>query len=156
MMRDFHDATTITRAKLVSLDDAGEYQRLAFEGYTGERFTEVARAQPHGFSSAPQAGAVGHMLRMGSSDRVLALGFETPGRPRSTVSGGAVLYDANGSVVYAKMSGGVEIKAAQGSVEITRGALKVIVSDTRVDLGGPGGPAVVTTAGSSSKVFAIV
>lgn len=155
-MRDFHDAPTITRARLVSLDDSGEHQRLAFEGYAGESFTDVARAQPHGFSSAPQAGAVGHMLRMGSSDRLLALGFETPGRPRSTVAGGSVLYDASGSIVYAKMSGGVEIKAAQGSVEITRGALKVIVSDSRVDLGGPGGHRVATEAGFSNKVFAIL
>jgi phage gp45-like len=156
MMRDLYDASLILRGELTGLDDSGEHQLLDFKGFAGEAFTKVARAGVHGFSSSAPAGSVGYAARIGSSDRLLALGFETPGRPRDTIAGGAVLYDQAGNIVYAKMSGGVEIKAAAGSVEITRGALKVIVSDTRVDLGGPGGFAVETVAGPSSKVFAIL
>jgi phage gp45-like len=149
-------APMITRARLDGLADAGEHQLIDASGFAGERFTKIVRSQPHGFSSSPQAGSVGYLMRMGDSDRMVALGFETPGRPRSIEGGGAQLYDAAGNLIYARMAGGVEIKAAAGSVEITRGALKVIVSGTRVDLGGPGGPAVVTTAGPSSKVFAVL
>jgi phage gp45-like len=155
-MRDLYDSSLILRGELTGLDDSGEQQLLSFKGFAGEEFTKVARAGVHGFSSSAPAGAVGYAARIGSSDRLLALGFETPGRPRGTVAGGAVLYDQAGSIVYAKMSGGVEIKAAAGSVEITRGALKVIVSDTRIDLGGPDGQAVQTVSGPSSKVFAIL
>ena len=45
---------------------------------------------------------------------------------------------------------------AGGGVTLKRGSLSVAVSDTRVDLGGPGGSAVQTVAGTSAKVFAVL
>lgn len=152
----FDSSSTFTRGRLVSLDDTGEHQRMVVEGYAGERFSNVVRAQSHGFSSSPPAGAVGHFMRMGESDRVFALGYETPQRPLNTIGGGAVLYDGTGNIVYAKMGGGVEVKANAGTVTLTRGSLSVTISQTRVDLGGPGGTAVLTQAGPSTKVFAIL
>lgn len=42
------------------------------------------------------------------------------------------------------------------SVTLEKGDMKVIVSSSRVDLGGTGGQAVLTEAGPSSKVFAVL
>ncbi|UNJ22058.1 hypothetical protein [Microcystis phage vB_MweS-yong2] len=155
-MNDFWDAPTITRFKLTKAVDSGDHQLIDGEGYSGESFTGMARAQPHGFSSNPPAGAVGYALRMGSSDRLLALGFETPGRPRDLVAGGGVLYDADGNITFCRMGDGVLVRAVNGTVTIERGPMRVIISEDRVDLGGPGGEQVVTVAGPSSKVFAIL
>jgi phage gp45-like len=168
----FAGATQITRGRLVSTDDSGEHQRLTFTGYAGEKLSDVVRAQPHGFTSHPPADAVGYMLRMGESDRVLALGFETPNRPRSVPPGTAALYDSSGNVIFAKAGQGIRIRAetggmtietpegsvtiagGTGDMTITRGPMKLMMSATRIDLGGPGGAAVQTTAGPSSIVFA--
>jgi phage gp45-like len=155
-MRDLYDAPTITRAKLTAVDDSGEHQLLDFEGYAGESFTKVARAQPHGDSSNPPAGSIGHILRMGSSDRLLALGFETPGRPLNLPSGAKVIYDSGGNIVRLTTSDGISLDAATGVAKLSRGGMSIIVSPGRVDLGGAGGSAVQTVAGPSSKVFAIL
>ena len=154
-MRDQWDAPTITRFKVISTDDSGDSQTISAEGYSGETFTKVYRAQPHGSSSHPPVGAVGHGLRMGSSDRLLMLGFETPGRPKNLLEGQKVLYDSSGNMIFCKTADGIRVSAATGTVEITRGPMKVIISATRVDLGGPGGSGVMTSSGPSSKVFAI-
>lgn len=155
-MRDIYDAPTITRAKLTKVDDSGEHQLLDFEGYTGETFTKVARAQPHGDSSNPPAGSIGHILRMGSSDRLLALGFETPGRPLNLPAGAKAIYDSGGNIVRLTTADGISLDAATGVAKLSRGGMSIIVSSGRVDLGGTGGSAVVTLAGPSSKVFAIL
>lgn len=42
------------------------------------------------------------------------------------------------------------------SVTMEKGGMKVIVSSSRVDLGGTGGQAVLTEGGASSKVFAVI
>jgi phage gp45-like len=170
----FAGASQITRGRLISIDDSGEHQRLTFTGYAGEKLSDVVRAQPHGFTSHPPANAVGYMLRMGESDRVLALGFETPNRPRSVPVGTAALYDSSGNVIFAKAgegiklraeAGGLTIETPQGSISvadgtgdmtITRGPMKILMSATRIDLGGPGGQAVQTVGGPSSIVFARV
>lgn len=146
------------RFDLTSLDDGGDQQLLGGRGVAGEELARVSRIMPHGLASSPPIGSHGiGMAINGRRDQVAVLGLEDPAkRRRNVVAGGAVLYDAAGNLVYAKMTGGVEIKAADGSVEITRGDLKVIVSDTRIDLGGPGGFRVATQAGLSSKVFAIL
>lgn len=165
MPSEFWAASEITTARVKSIDDAGENQRIVAEGYRGERFTQVTRAQPHGFSSRPPVDAVGHFLRFGSSDRVIALGFETPGRQKNLPEGAAVLYDTSGNVIFAKaaegvrikaVAGGVLVEAETGTIELKRGDMRVIVSEDRVDLGGPGGSRVVTLAGPSAKVFAIL
>lgn len=165
MPSEFWAASEITTARVKSIDDAGENQRIVAEGYRGERFTDVVRAQPHGISSRPPADAVGHFLRFGSSDRVIALGFETAARQKNLPEGAAVLYDTSGNVIFAKaaegirikaVAGGVLVEAETGTIELKRGDMRVILSEDRVDLGGPGGSRVVTLAGPSTKVFAIL
>lgn len=162
---EFWDASSVTRGKIVAVDDGGRGQMLEVEGFSGERFSGVLRAQPHGHSSVPPTGAVGHFLRLGASDRLVAIGYETEGRPVSSPAGSSVLYDSSGNLIFAKagegvivraVAGGVEVEAQSGNVTLKRGALTVTLSETRVDLGGTGGPAVMTQAGPSTKVFAIV
>jgi phage gp45-like len=51
--------------------------------------------------------------------------------------------------------GNASIVVQDGKITATVGGMKIILSASRVDLGGEGGPAVVTTAGPSSKVFAV-
>lgn len=106
----YRDANLFTRARLLAFDDAGEFQTSNIRGYAGETFTKVHRIQSHGFSSHPPADAVGLMLRMGESDRALALGFETAGRPRSLPTGGTALYDQHGNVLK-MINTGVELSA---------------------------------------------
>jgi phage gp45-like len=156
MMRDFYDSSLTFRARLVGIDDSGDQQLLDFEGFAGERFTKVARASFHGFSSNPPIGSVGWVQRIGSSDRLQALGFENTSRPRNTVSGGGVLHDEFGNIIYAKMAGGIEARVVNGKFEVDVQGMKIIATAARIDLGGPGGFAVETVAGPSSKVFAIL
>jgi phage gp45-like len=103
-------ANVFTRARLLGFDDSGDFQTANFRGFAGETYTKVHRIQPHGFSSHPPADAVGLMLRMGESDRALAFGFETPGRPRNVPQGGTALYDQHGNVLK-MVNTGVELAA---------------------------------------------
>lgn len=98
-MRDFHDAPAITRARLTLIDDSGDHQTADFSGHAGEKSSGVLRLQSHGFTSVPPADAYGYMMRMGQSDRMVALGFETSGRPKSLSSGAVALYDSSGKVL---------------------------------------------------------
>jgi phage gp45-like len=165
MITEFGEASTITRGKVVAVNDTARGQTITIKGYSGETFTGVLRGQPHGFSSHPPIDSVGYFLRQGSSDRLTAIGYESAGRPVNSPSGTAVLYDDKGNQIFAKGSGGVSIKAVDGgimveadtgTITLKRGALTVTVSPTRVDLGGTGGQAVQTVSGPSSKVFAIL
>jgi phage gp45-like len=165
MVTEFGEASTITRGKIVSVDDSPRGQLVTIQGYSGETFSGVLRGQPHGFSSNPPIGSIGYFLRLGSSDRLMAIGYDDASRPLGSPSGTSVLYDASGNLLFAKgaagisikaVAGGVMVEAQTGTITLKRGALSVTVSDERVDLGGPGGSQVVTLAGPSSKVFAIL
>lgn len=164
-MSEFARSSDITRAEVTTVDDSKRGQLIGLRGYAGETYTDVLRAQPHGFSSHPPVGAVGHFLRLGSSDRLVSLGFETDKRPTASSAGTAVLYDSSGNVIFAKaadgiklkaVAGGVMVEADTGTITLKRGGLTVTMSDTRIDLGGPGGGRVMTEAGPSTKVFAIL
>jgi phage gp45-like len=95
----FRDANALTRARLTAFDDGGEFQKASFRGFAGETFTDVHRIQMHGFSSHPPKDAVGLMMRMGESDRLVAFGFDTPNRPRDLAAGGTAIYDQHGNVL---------------------------------------------------------
>jgi len=179
---EFWDASSITRGKIRAVTDSARGQTLDVEGFTGERFSKVLRGQPHGFSSHPPVDAVGHFLRLGSSDRLVALGFESVARPVNSPPGTAVLYDDKGNTVFAKgadgvtmraTTGGVAIEAESGTVSLKRGNMQATISDNRieigfasgetivltpgrVDLGGEGGARVATESGFSNKVFAVL
>lgn len=179
---EFWDASSITRGKIRAVTDSARGQTLDVEGFTGERFSKVLRGQPHGFSSHPPVDAIGHFMRLGSSDRLVALGFESGARPVNSPPGTAVLYDDKGNTVFAKgadgvtmraTQGGVAIEAETGNITLKRGGmtatlsderiefslasgLKVVLTPGRVDLGGEGGHRVATESGFSSKVFSIL
>jgi phage gp45-like len=159
----FDGANLITRARLTALRDDGETQVMDLAGHAGERFTGVPRQQTHGFSSHPPADAVGTFLRLGESDRLVALGYETPGRPRSLPQGTVALYNADGTVhkllptktdfdqggkpMVTRNTPKYRVKAGEFvHIEIEPGA--------GVYLGKEPWYPVVTTAGPSNHVFA--
>jgi phage gp45-like len=179
---EFGEASTFTRGEIVSIDDSARGQTMTVRGYRGETFTKVLRDQPHGFSSVPPIGATGWFERIGSSDRLRAIGFDSDKRPVASPDGSAVLYDSSGNVIFAKgadgvkmraKAGGIEVEAETGNITLKRGGmtatlsdqrvefalasgLKVVMTPTRVDLGGEGGARVATDSGLSSKVFAVL
>lgn len=156
----YPESSTITRAALVAADDSGEWQRIEVTGFKGEKFSEVLRAQSHGLSSHPPVGAVGNFLRLGSSDRLVALGFETPGRPRDLPSGATALYNADGTVwkllpAKADLDHGGKNNHERGIAKKKVEASDWIQFDgNAVYLGKPPYFPVVTTAGPSKHVFA--
>lgn len=165
MITEFGEASTFTRGEIVAVDDSGRGQLLTVKGFRGERFSGVLRDQPHGFSSVPPVGATGWFERVGSSDRLRAVGYDGAWRPVGSQTGTAVLYDDKGNTIFAKgvggiairaMAGGFEVEADVGTITLKRGGLSVTVSESRIDLGGPGGAPVSTAAGLSGKVFAIL
>lgn len=174
-------AWALSRGKVISVDDAGDYQKIVLTGYRGERFSDVIRAQPHGFSSSPPADAVGHLLRMGDSARAVALGFETAGRPRSLSPGGAVLYDATGNRIDVAGTSGIKLNAGTREMKLTAdgfafesdgggpatirvgnltievtGTLTITSPDTRIGAAGSGMAAVQTVSGPSPHLKASV
>lgn len=112
-------AWALSRGKVISVDDAGDYQKIVLSGYRDERFSDVIRAQPHGFSSSPPVDAVGHLLRMGDSARAVALGFETPARMKGLNPGAAVLYDASGNRIDASGPDGIKLNAGTREMKLT-------------------------------------
>lgn len=157
---EFFDASTITRGKIRSVDDAGATQKLEAEGYASERFSDVLRPQQHGFSSNPPDGAVGVFARMGSSDRLMALGYETEGRPRNLPRGATALYNADGTIWKLLPQKADLDHGGKNSHERGIAKKKVEASDwVHVDAGAvylgkaPYFP-VMTSAGPSKHVFA--
>lgn len=156
----YPESSTITRGRIVSADDSGDLQKITVKGHAGEEFSDVVRAQPHGFSSHPPADAVGIFLRHGSSDRLTALGFETPARPRDLPSGAAALYNADGTVwkllpAKADLDHGGKNNHERGIAKKKVEASDWIQFDgNAVYLGKPPYYPVMTTAGASQHVYA--
>ncbi|QEL26158.1 hypothetical protein FQV39_28770 [Bosea sp. F3-2] len=157
---EFGEASTITRGRIVAVDDSGETQKLTAEGYAGERFSEVQRPQAHGFSSHPPEGAIGTFLRMGSSDRLMALGYEMPSRPRNLPPGVPALYNADGTIWKLLPNKADLDHGNKNSHERAIGKKKIEAADWfHVDsgaiyLGKPPYYPVMTSAGPSQHVFA--
>lgn len=106
----YRDSNALTRARLLAFDDSSEFQKAKFRGFAGETFTDVHRIQMHGFSSHPPSDSVGLMLRLGESDRLLSLGFDTQNRPRNLPAGAVALYDQHGNVLK-MVNTGIELSA---------------------------------------------
>lgn len=156
----YPESSTITRGAIVSVDDSGGLQTISVKGFAGESFTEVVRAQSHGFSSNPPAGAVGTFLRHGSSDRLTALGFETEDRPKGLPAGASAIYNAFAIVwkfLAAKVDldhGGKNHHARAIGKQKTEAADWVQIDAPAIYLGKPPYFPVVTTAGPSQHVYA--
>lgn len=144
----------LRRATVEEVDDSGSQQLVNMRGLKGERFTKVYRAQPHGFSSVPPEGSEAVLLALGGrSDRVIMIGAEhRDHRPRNLPGGAQALYGINGELI-SLIGGVVRIVGATLMVEADT---KVVLKAPRVDLGEEGGDKVVTEAGPSSKVYAVV
>lgn len=156
----YPESSTITRGAIVSVDDSGGLQTITVKGFKGEQFSEVVRAQPHGFSSNPPEGSVGTFLRHGSSDRLTALGFETEDRPKALPSGASAFYNAF-QIVWRLLAGKADLDHggkdhhARGiGKQKTEAADWVQVDAPAIYLGKPPYFPVVTTAGPSQHVFA--
>jgi phage baseplate assembly protein V len=152
----------LRRATLVSVDDAGTQQMVGARGLKSEAFERVHRPQPHGFTSVPPSGSEGLLLSLGGrSDRALFLGGEQAGtRPAGLAAGATAIYDASGAIV-SLVEKNIRVVAAKldivGEADITiTSTARVTVTAPRVDLGAAGGVPVVTVAGPSSKVFAVL
>jgi phage gp45-like len=139
-------------------DDAGDLQLVRGRGLPAEELVRVHRVMPFGLASHAPEGSHALALAVGGRrDQVAVIGGETAGaRPKNQPAGTATLYDASGNVVSMLAGNGIRIRAVAGNAEIEAHGLKVIISPGRIDLGGPGGAAVETTAGPSTKVFAIL
>lgn len=144
----------LRRATIIEVDDSGTQQLVHMRGLKGEEFTKVYRAQPHGLSAVPMADAEAVLISLGGrSDRAVMLGGESRAlRPKGQPPGSTILYGANGEV----------ISLVQRAVRIVGETVRVVASERcvvecdRIDLGGEGGSKVVTEAGPSSRVFAVV
>lgn len=156
----YPESSTFTRGAIVSVDDSGGLQKITVRGFAGEEFSEVVRAQTHGVSSHPPAGAVGTFLRHGSSDRLTALGFETPGRPKDLPAGATALYNADGTIwkllpAKADLDHGGKNHHARGiAKQKTEAADWVQIEAPAIYLGKPPYFPVMTSAGPSNHVFA--
>jgi phage gp45-like len=98
-MHEFWHAPAITRARVKAVDDSGDHQTIDFTGHDGEEFTKVLRLQNHGFTSNPPDDSYGYFMRMGESDRLVALGFENKNRPKNLPRGAKAIYDQHGKVL---------------------------------------------------------
>lgn len=144
----------LRRATILEVDDAGSQQTVRMRGLKGEEFTKVYRAQPHGFTSVPPADSEAFLMALGGrSDRVVMIGGEHKDkRPVGLAAGATALYGADGELVSLVQK---TVRVVGETVRVVASA-KCIVEAPRTDLGGEGGSKVMTEAGPSSKVFAVV
>jgi phage gp45-like len=150
---------TLRRGTVLQTDDSGSQQMLTrLRGLASEQFSGVYRAQPHGLSSHPPAGAEGIFLALGGrSDRLLALGFEHKDyRHKNLREGESVLYDSAGNVLLARTDKGVLIKNKDGHIVVDPSEAK---KEKKVYLGGDPDKKhsfakVATEAGPSPYVYA--
>jgi phage gp45-like len=145
---------TLRRAGVLKVDDTGEQQLVDLIGLASDKPQKVVRVLPHGFSSNPPLQAEGIFKSLGGrSDRGMFIGGEHPQyRQKNLTSGAAVLYDQNGSVIYANMQNGIQIEAKEGTVYVKP------APGQNVYLGGNGSDGsyakVSTESGPAINVFA--
>ncbi len=156
----YPESSTFTRGTIVSVDDSGPWQKIKVRGFAGEEFSDVLRAQSHGFASNPPVGAVGNFMRAGSSDRLFAMGFEGEGRAKDLPPGVPALYNADGTVWKLLPEKADLDHGGKNSHARAIGKHKTEASDwiqfdgPAVYLGKPPYFPVMTTAGPSQHVFA--
>ena len=162
-----HALGRLFRAQHVETDDAGDLQTVTLYGQPGETLKRVHRVQPFGFHSSVPQGSHGMGLQFGYGGRTLNafLGGEHKDyRPRDRDVGSSALYDANGNLislvqkelrVTGKHATVVEGKD-QTTVRLTDGT-EVVLKGGKVYLGGlQNAQAVMTAAGPSTRVFAVL
>lgn len=116
--------TGYRRATVLKTDDSGTQQILKqMRGLASELFSDVYRAQPHGFSSHAPAGSEGFFHALGGrSDRLIALGFEHKDhRVRDLPEGATALYDASGTI----------LRLLPDSVDLDAGDKNVVIHNAK-------------------------
>lgn len=144
----------LRRATILGVDDGGTQQLVHMRGLAGEEFTKVYRAQPHGLSSVPPKESEALLLTLGGrSDRAVMIGGEhRDRRPKGLPAGAVAIYGADGEIV----------SLVQRAVRVVGETVRVVASERcviespRTDIGGEGGAKVMTEAGPSSKLYAVV
>jgi len=153
------------RVEHVDTNDEGDLQTSTLLGPQGETLKRVPRVMPFGLHSSVPSGSHGMALQFGAGGRTLkaVLGLEHQDhRPRKREVGSTALYDANGNTISLVQSElrwtgkKASVIESGDTVTVSVGALKIIVSKGRIDLGAPNGSPVMTQAGPSSVVFAKV
>lgn len=146
----------VSRGKLLEYDATGSQHLARISGLKGEELTGVVRLQQFGQSSSPPIGSHVVFVRMGgASERATILGIDHADYgPRDLAAGEKAVFDKAGNEVRLA-NGGLTVKGAS-KVTVSVGGMTVTVTGSRVDLGGSGGSPVMTLAGPSSKVFAVL
>lgn len=128
----------LARGVLDALDDRGGYQTASVRGLAGERYTQVLRPQPFGFSSVPPEGAEGLLFSLGAArDRAVFLGGEVADlRPSGGAGGTAALYDHRGNVVRLLGQDGIRIAADGRSVTISGESVAISATGDGVSFSG--------------------
>lgn len=168
----------LRRSRLLKVDDSGEQQLVDLMNLAGDMPKKVYRPQDHGFSSNPPVNSEGWVAAMaGRSDKIVYIdGGHKDHRPRNLPIGGTALYDADGKILKIIKDGTtydaggkpltisnatvIKIEGTQ-SVSFGVGGTWVHIDGGKVYLGVGSADAttdnpVVTVAGPSTKVFAVV
>ena len=161
------------RGELVETNDKGPLQTAKALGLAGEELDGVHVVRQHGLASHAPKGSHGVGLSL-SGERTLTvfLGMEHQDkRPQELKEGNTTLYDAGSNAIRMlgddgiwhdagdrpqKTTGKTITVEATDTILLKVGGTTVKVRDGRVDLGGDDGTAVMTQAGPSSKVFAVI
>lgn len=157
---DLYDVATrgqLRRVILTDVNDQGAQQYASLSGVYGEQMAEVTRLQHFGFNAVPPKGSEGLLLALGGrSDKAFVLGLEHPQyRPKAKNPGESYVYDAYGNIISVVQQNIRIVHSAD--VQIVVGSMVVRVRSNRIDLGALNAPnEVMTTAGASSKVFAVI
>ena len=130
----------ISRGTVEGIDDEQAMQQMRIALQEGHNPTQIEHWQTYGISFLPLQGSeVISFAVNGSRDHLVVMPAADPRyRVKNMQPGDMAVHDHRGQMAYFGPNG------------------VRVVSDRRVDLGNEGGAAVMTTAGPSTKVFAIV
>lgn len=161
------------RGELVETNDKGPLQTAKALGLAGEELDGVHVVRQHGLASHAPKGSHGIGLSLtGERTLTVLLGLEHQNkRPQELPEGNTTLYDAKGNAIRMMGPDGAFIDVADRSLKAAGKTITLEATDTillkvggttvkiragRVDLGGDDGSPVMTQAGPSSKVFAVI
>lgn len=104
----------VGRAILTAVKDDKTIQQVSIQALANEALEKVERYQEFGFSSNPPAGTEGIMLSIGGNrgNSVIIATDNRATRKKNLLSGESTLYTDDGTYIYLKKNGLVEIKTA--------------------------------------------
>lgn len=131
----------LRRGTVLETDDSGTQQILKkLRGLSSEQFTDVYRAQPHGFSSHAWNKSEGLFLPLGGrADRLIAIGYEHKDKRFTDLKEGetVVYYDKTRFVKVG--ADNIEVNGGGKEVKVTNADKVTATATTRAALGVQGG-----------------